>query len=81
MSSMAERLRARSEKRPMYILDDSDDDFLPPLGSKGKKKEDGKRKDEGKKKEKDESPVEAEKIEKFARDDAVTLPFRFSFRL
>jgi hypothetical protein len=72
MSSMAERLRARSEKRPMYNLDDSDDDFLPPAsGSKGKKKEDVKRSNEGKKREKDDFFFETEKIEKFIRDDAV----------
>ncbi|KAJ1698567.1 hypothetical protein LUZ63_007079 [Rhynchospora breviuscula] len=70
MSSMAERLRARSEKRPLYNLDDSDDDFLPPAsGSKGKKKEDGKRKDEGKKRDKEENLLETEQIEKFVRDD------------
>lgn len=73
MSSMAERLRARSEKRPMYTLDESDDEFLLPVpGSKGKKKEDGKRKDEGRKRDKDDDFLETEKIEKFVRDDAVT---------
>lgn len=73
MSSMAERLRARSEKRPMYTLDDSDDDFLlPPLSaSKGKKKDDAKKRD------KDEGFSEAEKIEKFVRDDAVLCAFFF----
>ncbi|XP_078157848.1 chromatin remodeling factor CHD3 (PICKLE) isoform X4 [Carex rostrata] len=71
MSSMAERLRARSEKRPMYTLDESDDEFLLPVsGSKGKKKEDGKRKDEGRKRDKDDDFLETEKIEKFVRDDA-----------
>jgi hypothetical protein len=35
MSSLVERLRVRSEKRPRYILDESDDD-LPPRGGKGK---------------------------------------------
>ncbi|KAJ3695446.1 hypothetical protein LUZ60_000823 [Juncus effusus] len=79
MSSMAERLRARSEKRPLYTLDESDDDlYLPPsAGAKGKKKEEVKKKDEGKRKEKDkdkekdESPEEIEEnFEKFEREDA-----------
>lgn len=35
MSSLVERLRVRSEKRPRYTLDESDDD-LPPLGANGK---------------------------------------------
>uniref|UniRef100_A0A0E0DXZ4 DNA helicase n=1 Tax=Oryza meridionalis TaxID=40149 RepID=A0A0E0DXZ4_9ORYZ len=35
MSSLVERLRVRSEKRPLYTLDESDDD-LPPRGGGGK---------------------------------------------
>lgn len=35
MSSLVERLRVRSDKRPRYILDESDDD-LPPRGGNGK---------------------------------------------
>uniref|UniRef100_A0A0D9WMM4 CHD3-type chromatin-remodeling factor PICKLE n=1 Tax=Leersia perrieri TaxID=77586 RepID=A0A0D9WMM4_9ORYZ len=35
MSSLVERLRVRSEKRPLYTLDESDDD-LPPKGGKGR---------------------------------------------
>jgi hypothetical protein len=35
MSSLVERLRVRSERRPLYTLDESDDD-LPPRGGKGK---------------------------------------------
>ncbi|CAM0913117.1 unnamed protein product [Alopecurus aequalis] len=38
MSSLVERLRVRSEKRPRYILDESDDD-LPPRGGNGKGKD------------------------------------------
>ncbi|KAL6606072.1 hypothetical protein ACP70R_041725 [Stipagrostis hirtigluma subsp. patula] len=35
MSSLVERLRVRSERRPLYTLDESDDD-LPPRGGAGK---------------------------------------------
>ncbi|KAG8093796.1 hypothetical protein GUJ93_ZPchr0012g21180 [Zizania palustris] len=35
MSSLVERLRVRSDKRPLYTLDESDDD-LPPRGGAGK---------------------------------------------
>ncbi|XP_062228270.1 CHD3-type chromatin-remodeling factor PICKLE-like [Phragmites australis] len=38
MSSLVERLRVRSEKRPLYTLDESDDD-LPPRGGAGKGKD------------------------------------------
>ncbi|XP_064961860.1 CHD3-type chromatin-remodeling factor PICKLE-like [Musa acuminata AAA Group] len=40
MSSLVERLRVRSEKRPLYNLDDSDDDdFVVGKGSKSKQEE------------------------------------------
>jgi chromodomain-helicase-DNA-binding protein 4 len=35
MSSLVERLRVRSERRPLYTLDESDDD-LPPRDGAGK---------------------------------------------
>nr|CAB3469615.1 unnamed protein product [Digitaria exilis] len=38
MSSLVERLRVRSERRPLYTLDESDDD-LPPRGGQGKGKD------------------------------------------
>ncbi|XP_044425418.1 CHD3-type chromatin-remodeling factor PICKLE isoform X3 [Triticum aestivum] len=38
MSSLVERLRVRSDKRPRYTLDESDDDF-PPRGGNGKGKD------------------------------------------
>ncbi|XP_047075437.1 CHD3-type chromatin-remodeling factor PICKLE [Lolium rigidum] len=38
MSSLVERLRVRSDKRPRYTLDESDDD-LPPRGGNGKGKD------------------------------------------
>jgi chromodomain-helicase-DNA-binding protein 4 len=38
MSSLVERLRVRSERRPLYTLDESDDD-LPPRGGAGKGKD------------------------------------------
>jgi hypothetical protein len=38
MSSLVERLRVRSEKRPLYTLDESDDD-LPPRDGAGKGKD------------------------------------------
>ncbi|CAN6214832.1 unnamed protein product [Urochloa humidicola] len=38
MSSLVERLRVRSERRPLYTLDESDDD-LPPRGGSGKGKD------------------------------------------
>ncbi|KAG2604632.1 hypothetical protein PVAP13_4NG114681 [Panicum virgatum] len=38
MSSLVERLRVRSDRRPLYTLDESDDD-LPPRGGAGKGKD------------------------------------------
>lgn len=38
MSSLVERLRVRSERRPRYALDESDDD-LPLRGGPGKGKD------------------------------------------
>lgn len=39
MSSLVERLRVRSERRPIYILDESDDDADFVLGKPGKSPE------------------------------------------
>lgn len=38
MSSLVERLRVRSDRRPLYTLDESDDD-LPPRDGAGKGKD------------------------------------------
>lgn len=63
MASLVERLRARSEKRPLYE-DDSDDDFIAKKrGTGGNQTAAGSS-----------SP---EKIERFVREDAVWFLYVF----